>query len=437
MSEWVFLNDGTPERSLNNDVAECLGQSGLLYSYSAHKGRVVKFTGFLYVNGGWIVVFPKTFNIPDDFEKKLSASALLYKVLVKYSRTDFNNSSQAPEFSSGQSDDRNKIVALSMYDFLLEDWGRFGPYRNVRKRNVRSQSGKIDWRRTISKVEPLVGGDGAPVYDNFITTRNDYSTLEQISLLQKWAVATADMMLGWLLSSGHGDMLLYPELKKYVGPCPVERRMAIRIIKAELQVQYDIRKIHVLRTILALVDGAPLAERYSSSVQLGVSSFWPIWESVCKFLLSDESSLHSKYLPYPVYLRQDGSKFQSRDAFSQRPDIVSKMDEQLLVVDAKYYDVRQNLPGWGDVVKQLFYEKSFKAIDYSDDIKNYFLFPSPSSDDAPAKVNVRSSYTNGLPNEMSIDEFAEITCRYYNIHDACSRYVSNCPDEEFKNSLFA
>src|SRR5699024_3483350 len=47
-----------------------------------------------------------------------------------------------------------------------------------------------------------------------------------------------------------------------------------------------------------------------------------------------------------------GSNAQVR---KQNPDILFKEEDKLYIIDAKYYNVRSNLPGWGDLVKQFFY----------------------------------------------------------------------------------
>lgn len=435
MSEWLFLNDGIPETSIDRSLATELDSAGLLFSYIENKSRSIRFSGFWYTGERWIVVFPKTMKISGDLNENLDSAALLYKVLLKYSRSGLDRITRSQESLLERIDDEKNLSSLSMYDFLLEDWRRFGTYKNFRKRIVASTSGQINWKRTFSRIEPLIDDSGFPVYNTFITSKNDYEVLERISLLQKWAVATADNMLGWLLTANHKERLLYPELKDYAGECPLNRQTAIGIIKSELSVQYDIRKIHLLRIILALVEGTHFTVQHGMKIQLGVKNFWPVWENMCKFLLSDESTEHSKYLPFPVYLREDKTRYTSRDTSLQRPDIVFSHGKSLSVVDAKYYNVTQNLPGWGDIVKQLFYEKSFKAIDHDREIKNYFLFPLPTDSDTPAEVNMQFDSRTMIDQNILYDEFAKITCKYYSMHKACSHYISNKPDREYKQSL--
>ena len=433
--KWTFLNDGILESALSTKLREMLDKRELLFPLSKNRTKALRFTGFLFVDGGWVIVFPKTFVISNNLSDNLFASSLLFKVLVKYFRTESSSPLGSYETAFEDIEDKRKLTPLSMYDFLLEDWGQFGQYQNLKKRSSTSLSGNINWKKTISVIEPLTTTNGIPVFSRFIITRNDYSTLEKISLLQKWAVATADSMIGWLLSPNHRNLLLYPELKQYAGNCPIERSIAIQLIKSELHIQYNTRKILLLKTILTLIEESPFTECTETMPQLGVKFFWPIWEKMCKFILSDESTIHSEFLPYPVYLTSDLSKYPTHGLFSQRPDIIFRAGNSLIVVDAKYYDIEQGLPGWGDIVKQLFYEKSFKAVDYSPNIKNFFLFPRPKSDCTPSQIDVRNPNEGGSRNDKSVDEFAKIICLYYDIRLACIHYIENTPDNEFKHLI--
>jgi hypothetical protein len=47
---------------------------------------------------------------------------------------------------------------------------------------------------------------------------------------------------------------------------------------------------------------------------------------------------------------------------AQRPDVFLVKNQGLYILDAKYYNYNVNIPGWHDVVKQLFYRHTMKSV---------------------------------------------------------------------------
>ena len=114
---------------------------------------------------------------------------------------------------------------------------------------------------------------------------------------------------------------------------------------------------------------------------------------------------------------------------SQRPDIFMVHNQGLYILDAKYYDYNHNVPGWHDVVKQLFYRHTMKSIEHSREymrtlpntreIHNAFLFPGNDSDfQYVGRVHVPRVADLGEIRAFAIDQRKAMSAyAYRNDHD--------------------
>ncbi|MFH1883244.1 MAG: LlaJI family restriction endonuclease [Planctomycetota bacterium] len=436
MQPRTYVSDGQPEQRLAQNVIAVLEDEGLLELSGSGKGRVVAFCGFVVTSDAILVALPKTLEVPT--EDDIDLCRLLYRTFVRFLRQD------VPTIESGSADMRyNKedlanLSTFQIYDELLDDCARFGIYRNRIKTQRLGLSGRPNWKKTLKKVMPYHNGRGVPIYPYFHTERRDLRLEGLVSDIHRWCVSNADHAIGWLKSSG-GDTVLFPSIAHSRGKAPCDRKAAIHILTAELRKCYEQRKIRLLNLMIKLLDQTDTGVSIEQK-QFGVRYFWPVWESICKAYLSDQSEEHGKALPQPSYRTGDGVRYNRGRNIGQRPDVViGSPGDALAVIDAKYYDVRKGVPGWQDIVKQLFYAASYKTTGYASEVRNVLMFPEPESTSLPDKIVM------DIPDEVRTGEqfdetrfnslFPPIECRYLSMTKAMKAYACKAQGETLRACL--
>jgi hypothetical protein len=152
--------------------------------------------------------------------------------------------------------------------------------------------------------------------------------------------------------------------------------------------------------------------------------FQNVWELICGSIFSNQYNTLKQIIPKLNWEIDSSAVVQP-----QRPDIIFLQDQVLYILDAKYYDTDSNLPGWHDVVKQLFYaftifknikSKDFRLIDKNlekrvqkvNQTKNIFLFPS--GDEEPikdiGKVNIKNNKDFNDIKAYKVNTFLAMKC---------------------------
>jgi hypothetical protein len=406
--------DGSNTGSLPSDIEDQLvGIGGVAWDSSNSTSRSVNFCGFISSKESFRVFLPKTTDLTLGEMVLLSHAKIVFQSILRYSQTSSSLMSGDDPLSRSERDSINQIQLLLN---LLQDWRTNGIYSNVKPVVRYVNSGRIDWKRTFTSVLPLISSKGIPLYPHFAVTDIRQQSTTFIGQIHRWAVARADAALGWLLNT-EGPTRLFPELSNDGVRLPCSQQMAIGLLKRELRTQYNDRNIWLLKSLIRLMEGS---DRIGTDGTYGVIDFWRVWEGACKDVIPYQSETIRKLLPQPVYITEEAKVL--RNKARQIPDIMVVRDGTVNVIDAKYYDVGNSLPGWGDIVKQLFYSKSIQLIRVGDKIRNVFLFPAPNSyTDKPSKIILRS---NASVTDSELEtEFPPIVCAYLDIYTVLESYV--------------
>lgn len=438
MLDLIYLNDGTPEEQVEGRAKKLLEKEGLFVQSRLGSKRVLSYCGFIVSDDFILVSLPKTLTVREG--GGLHTCRVLYKTLLRYFREVSTAKQPLTEASSELVGDLDSLKIFDTYNELLEDWSRSGVYKNRIKKERIGLSGRVNWKKTIQHVSAYHDDSGAPVYPAFYSEKRDLRLEGMVSDIHRWCVANADFSIGWMKTSGN-KFLLFPEIATWRESVPCDKATAIAVLNKELRKQYDQRKLHILRLMRHLIEKSETGRRIEIKA-FGVRYFWPIWESICRSLLCDESVTHSKSLPRPKYLNRDRGVMKCSSGIGQRPDIVVKTSsDNLAIVDAKYYDVRFNVPGWQDIVKQFFYATSYEAVGYATQVSNSFLFPMPNiTMELPANIEMDVpkvvSDAGTLDKEYFDRLFKPVKCRYLDMQKAMQGYVNHGVEKPLRDSLF-
>ncbi|HBY88464.1 MAG TPA: hypothetical protein DEO86_21635 [Colwellia sp.] len=415
----IFLDRALLSKLPNNVVKE-LSSRGLTTSGYIEKAS---FVGLMMVNNKSYVFLPRGSNLDKQEEHIVNASNTL-KAVEKYSRI---SKTKIDLFDEGNGE--RKLNKLSLIRNLLDDFRQNGIYtkrRTINKLNF----GKTDWKKTVNKISPYPGVGDNPVYLDTYGSKKRYFNDCEIAVIHANVISKLDMSFSWLVTGNLKP--LAPELIDYGlprGDCSYQ----LSRLKSELSQTYSDRDINLLKLLIQYIKSEAGSDQ--SNFIVGLSNFHFCWEYMLGQVLNYTVSLNNK-LPAPAYIDNDGNVLTANEK-SMRTDIIlhDEGNQQCTVADAKYYAATtvSNAPGWGDIVKQLFYEKALSKLDIDWKIKNAFVFPGCEPYLAKAKIRDRVNSTQS--NHVFIDEFEPIHCYYADPMEVVSKFITGNKMNELTDKL--
>lgn len=301
-------------------------------------------TGIYIINSKVYVIFPCGYNVKD--EKKDSLILLdLFTILQKEQKINPNECKKIQINYEGN----GRIIPVA-YE-LIKDYRENGYLQIQHIIEGINIGGKINWKKTIKLNRSIFNEEGMPVYTDFI---NKHSAANQNALLRSLHMYTINMsiaLFGFLfgIDSNYNENDI--EL-------PVEKNYALHFLKNEKNTTFDTRILKVIDLIIKFLESSEEESNKDTVAGVSTKTFYAVWEFMCKTVFKDEYNKYSVDIPKPYWkdYKEDISYTE------QIPDIIYKQDKTLYILDAKYYNIKKNKPGWHDLVKQFFYEMSLKQV---------------------------------------------------------------------------
>ncbi|WIG47510.1 LlaJI family restriction endonuclease [Bacillus halotolerans] len=345
-----------------------------------------QFVGFLIYKDKLIFIVPKYLKEYATNENYLfNKMKVILKVMESYGKYNKVTDKDFDFIEDTTYTQSNNIFSVAK--FIIDDYLKFGLYQKNKNNINLNGNGEILWNRTVNEIEPIFS-NGTPHYFNKYTLHkfNDDSNL--IIELHKWAISFSYHYFGELL--GVNKLIINPPYSLSI----LGSEGFIRhVINKELNQTFVDHKIHLLKSILAIIDF--FFEGPDERINLfGIKSFAHVWEKVCAHAFNNCIDKFIDRIPSPTW-QELGSPFEiKKESFI--PDIITtfKLNKQdyFWILDAKYYDIKFtknsliNNPSVNDVSKQLLYELAFKQETKHKVMRNIFLFPSNEIGSLPLKV---------------------------------------------------
>lgn len=260
------------------------------------------------------------------------------------------------------------------FDLLLtlkESYFKNGLFRKkINKYQERKSFARINWQQTISKSHPIFSND-TPIYISPIS--KDFSFEEsKITMLHLSILSYLAKKYYFFENNGNLSAALKSENIEYLSENELRRDAInwISVLNSELRRTYKDELKEILLLLLGFfVEGGYKVDKSFSF--FGTSYYHNIWEDALRVATSDEYDNFISQIGQPIYHLLNGSSGNA----GQEPDILIERGKSFYILDAKYYILQRTKPGWKDIVKQLFYHKSFVPIKSYDKIVNAFLVP--------------------------------------------------------------
>lgn len=336
---------------------------------SSRENQRVSFCGVILLEGKKYIFFPRSSDINLIKHDIYNHAKILISALHRY----FNHTKNKvfhPEDEFQLSDmiglDQLEIRRQILADYL--EHGLFFSKQDALKKN----KGKIDWRATLNKGSIFPDKNNSPIYlDYYSKNINQYD--DEVTKIH----------VGVLQQIFEDNLFFDPKFTKtpynikHANASKLNITTKIKVLKSELKNQYNNRSIRLLKLLIDFLKNSYVTD--SKSTIIGVTKFHHAWEHMLAKTLDNTSELNH-VLPKPAYIATDKTKkIATKGGMRTDICIIDKSTNLLTIIDAKYYQASlvENAPGWGDLVKQFFYEKALKTLpEYSSyNIKNIMIFP--------------------------------------------------------------
>lgn len=268
---------------------------------------------------------------------------------------------------------------------IIWDFVKSGKYLS-RYHKLRLDSvGDVSWEETLSSTLPVLQ-NRRPIYP---LTYIDDETADANSTLAAIHSAVVDDIDRKLKLVDPVGVLGIPRVTvrpyKSLSELGTVEQLISEIHK-ERFVQFEDRKLRLLDLLENYI-----SERYEQRSEksihaIGTTTFHVVWEVICSYYFGDRLHFENKHVASPIwsYDNDDGSSYISTSAVGTLvPDIVHIADDELYIIDAKYYLPEfgsmfiKNQPGATDIAKQYMYVPAVEDLWQGKRVRgNAFAFPS-------------------------------------------------------------
>lgn len=398
-----LFTDRTPVSKVPEVICSAMKRYGVIQKDDVN----VTFCGLFMSERNIVIFFPRNTQLPPERSKQCFKMARTFvKAILRYTK---ERSSKV--YAQDEGDGSLGSHRLATISALLDDYCTNGLYsRRLSKRVV--NSGKPDWKRTISRQAPFPG-EGGPVYLDIHGSKRRYISDCEVARIHAQVIQELDENYAWLVTGYTAPIAKDIKNVPLASGSLLEK---LRVIDLELHRTFsdrDIRLLALLKDYLKASHG----EDQSTSI-IGLRYFHGMWEHMLDSTLKWKFPVN-KLLSVPAYRFENGDIKVAANK-GQRTDTVLRLpnSDRFAVVDAKYYGAQDlgSAPGWPDLVKQFFYAKALAVYHNKAQVRNVFIFPGQ----GPLKAVHMKNRASGVFEDTS---YPPIECLYVDPLELIDMYV--------------
>lgn len=276
-------------------------------------------------------------------EKEDELKKQIYELLATIKR--YNNGNGLTDLY-GTSDFRDEFP-FDAYMTIIRSFMESGYYTESETRYKSDTRGKINWKRTIKNIKPIMQESGDFVYTKFVVRENTINENEQITKIHEYCVYEAFQKLGWLFT------VFMPHKPRFVIN-KNNKVFAISVIRDTLMKTYNDKHKLLFIAMLSMLNYR--ADEKPNSFYFGTTHFEHLWECLIDKAYG-ESCKKDYFPPFQWFSNPNGLFYKGNEL---RPDTIMKQNGDIFVLDAKYYAFcvdKKYLPSGSDINKQIVYGK--------------------------------------------------------------------------------
>lgn len=301
------------------------------------------------------------FYVPQVFRKDINYKTDLVLILKSISLAK----TIEKENTKKGKDKSNNIWPVESYLWIIKDYLENGFYYNREKIYSYSNSGKIEWKKTL-KQTPIYS-NGNIIYDKLVTSKMT-ATNDFISLIYKLCLKQSIFKIGWLYNYNFSI-----DVQQIASTTEM-----IAAIQKEISNTFDdvkrIRFNHMLK-ILNSTEGSNVV---SKTYTYGIENYYYVFETMVDMLFDGIDEKQKKQYNPNGYWQLNNNN--PKVASSLRPDTILKRNNAIYILDAKMYqfgathDIR-DLPETQSLQKQITYGDYVSKKEGMDKVRNAFILP--------------------------------------------------------------
>ena len=326
------------------------------------------FVGLKFIDGQPRITFPRGFRLSND-ENQIRKDIL--RLLATIQRFSGRHEGSTNTSLDGEI---NLSFPILSYQHIIKDYLAHGYYVERETQYKDGTRGKINWKRTVQKKQPVYN-NGNIVYLDCIVKTNKINSNNLITRIHEYCVRESFEKLGWLYLSN--DTLPKKTQIRF------NKRMFSSVIQDALNNTYNDSKRLLFTSMLNIINSKEESVDSTEKEAFGVNRFEYIWEKLVDYVFGEDNK--DEYFPHATWHIISGNKVTSS---ALEPDTIMLYKDKIYILDAKYYKygITQNplhLPGSSSIEKQIVYGEYVETCKNisKDKIYHAFVMPYDSCDE--------------------------------------------------------
>lgn len=327
-----------------------------------------EFVGLKFEDGRPKVTFPRGFRLSED---ETQTRKDIVRLLATIQR--FRGKQEGVSTNSLDGDVHLTFPILS-YQYIIKDFLANGYYIERETQYIDGTRGKINWKRTVQKKQPVFN-NGNLVYLDFEVKTNKVNSNTLLTRIHEYCVRESFEKIGWLYLTSE---VLPPKSK-----IRFNKRMFSSVLNDALNSTFNVHKRLLFTSMLNIVNSRYENIDSVDKEAFGVDRFEYIWEKMIDYVFGEEAK--EQYFPHARWHIISGNKVESS---ALEPDTIMLYDNNVYILDAKYYKygITNNplhLPGSASIEKQIVYGEYVETCSgiSQNRIYNAFIMPYDCSDE--------------------------------------------------------
>lgn len=295
---------------------------------------------------------------------------------------------------------------------LIQDFLEYGLYTEFEKTEKLSNVGKIDFPRTIKRCTPILIDDD-PLYLPYITRTKKVADENLVRDTQVLVLNDISNKVGWLV--GFNVFIPQTGIKEGLD------KSLITKLKMAKNTSYNTRKINLIDYLIRYLTMLNVAG--NNNRELFVSVVYKFWEDMISETIGnvDKGTLDRIfYIRHRYRNKKTGVVSRMpRELNPLQPDSVFMEGNDIIIIDAKYYD-ENNTPQNDDITKQFAYmRKAYGYYGPSHSYRNIFVLPTEHNNHYSNKEAIFD------PDLSMTDDLVPIEVLYLNVTEIVENYIAS------------
>ncbi|UUD35470.1 LlaJI family restriction endonuclease [Mycoplasmopsis caviae] len=320
------------------------------------------FVGVKISQNDFSVHFPIGYQLPDNDDDLMKDIKNLINIL-----TIFNDKNEGTISKGNFNCTTDSSFPFQSYINVINYYLRHNAnyYNEIVPVYKIAKKGKIDFKRTIQKVNPVLNNKNI-VYLDMVVRNNTQNFDNLITQINKYCVWESFNKIGWLFSISSP---VKPDIS-------FDKNMFIMALKIKLNsTNKDVDKQLIL-SMIAMIEHIANSTN-DIEMSFGTNKFEYVWEGLIDTIFGIKNK--SKYFPMGIWKDKNNNELCSSVL---KPDTIMFYGNKYYVIDAKFYKYGfepnqgiNSLPATTDINKQITYAQNVKSKHPNSEVFNAFLMP--------------------------------------------------------------